>query len=291
MDIIVKPILDNLDSYIKNDINTFLLPLANYSVESTKYYSLDAIKNIKNKYKNINIFISINKNIVNKELSELQEILKEIDKLDIKGIFFYDLAILSYKEKLNLKTDLVWSSTHMVTNYKTCDYYYKKGVKYAHTSKEITKDEIIDIINKSMITPIVELISYPTIAFSKRKLVTNYYKNYNLDIKDNIKVFDDKSRQKFYIYEDKNGTTFILNKLMNGSKILKELLDNNTKYILLKEDLIDHDIFIKCIKNINYYLNNYNKDNNSYNNFIKKQNELLGRNTNFFYRKTIYKVK
>ena len=63
MDIIVKPILDNLDSYIKNDINTFLLPLANYSVESTKYYSLDAIKNIKNKYKNINIFISINKKL------------------------------------------------------------------------------------------------------------------------------------------------------------------------------------------------------------------------------------
>lgn len=292
MKIIVKPVLDNLDSYIENNIDTFLLPLEEYSVSYIKYYSLDDIKAIRKKYEDINIFISINKNIFNSEIEPLKKILQELDKLNIEGIFFYDLAILSLKKELSLKTELVWNSTFMVTNYKTCNYYFEKGVKYALISKEITKDEIIDIVNNTKIKTIVELISYPTVAFSKRHLVTNYYKNYDLNIKDSINVIEPISKQKYLIKEDKNGTSFILEKLMNGSRILKELMNTNLEYILLQEDLIEHDIFIKCINNINYYIKNYhNMSDNDYNNWIKKQNELLGRNTNFFYRKTIYKVK
>ena len=79
---------------------------------------------------------------------------------------------------------------------------------------------------------------------------------------------------------------------MNGSKILRELTNTKLDYILLKEDMIKHSIFIECIKNIEYYLKNYKTmDDNDYKNWLHKQNELLGRNTNFFYRKTIYKVK
>ena len=235
MNIIVKPSINNLDSYIENGINTFLLPLKDYSVESINYYSLDEIIKIIDKYKNINIFISINKNIFNSDIEKLKETLLKIDDLKIKGIFYYDLAILNLKKELGLKTDLVWDSTFMVTNYKTCNYYYKKGVKYA-------------------------LIP--------------------------------KSKQKYYLKENEFGTSFILDKLMNGSKILRELTNTKLDYILLKEDMIKHSIFIECIKNIEYYLKNYKTmDDNDYKNWLHKQNELLGRNTNFFYRKTIYKVK
>ena len=94
MKIIVKPVLDNLDSYIENNIDTFLLPLEEYSVSYIKYYSLDDIKAIRKKYEDINIFVSINKNIFNSEIEPLKKILQELDKLNIEGIFFYDLAIL-----------------------------------------------------------------------------------------------------------------------------------------------------------------------------------------------------
>ena len=80
-----------------------------------------------------------------------------------------------------------------------------------------------------------------------------------------------------------------MKKLVNGSFILEELIKNNFKYILLKEDLIDHDIFMESISNIMYYISNY--DNIDFKKWLNKQAELLGRNTNFLYRKTIYKVK
>lgn len=292
MNIIVKPEAKEINKYIDLGINTFLLPLENYSVEFNSYFSFKEIKDIKEKYSDLNIFVSINKNIFNSELEDLEKILIEFDNLKIKGIFFYDIAVLSLKKKLNLNLDMVWNQTFMVTNYKTCNYYYERGAKYALISKEITKDEIIQIIKNTKIKPIVELISYPTVAFSKRSLVSNYYQNYSLDKQNELNVVEPKSKQKYLIKEDKNGVSFTNNKVMNLSSILKELLDNNLEYIYLKEDLINSEVFLEVIKNITYYINNYkNIDDNEYKKWLNKQNKLLGRNTNFLYRKTIYKVK
>ena len=287
MNIIIKPVSTNLEKYIDNGINTFLFPLKDYAVEFINYFTLDEIKSIKEKYSDINIFVSINKNILNEEINDIEDILKELDSIDIKGVFFYDAAILSVKNKLNLTFDLVWNGTFMVTNYKTCDYYYDKGCKYALLSKEITKDEIIEIINNTKITPIVELISAPVIAFSKRHLVSHYYEYYNKDKKDSLDIIEPISKQELKVIEDNNGVSFIGKKIMNGSSILKELIDNDLKYIYLKEDLIDEGIFLEVVKNIKDYIDKKLDEEE----FIKKQNELIGRNTNFFYRKTIYKVK
>ena len=187
MEIIIKP-EKNIEEYINIGIHSFLLPLKNYSVEYHTYFNLEEIKKIRQQYKEIDLFISMNKNIMNEELDDLKNILLELEKLSIKGVFFYDSSIIKLKKDLNLKLDLVWNQTHMVTNYQTCDYYHKMGVKYALLSKEITKEEILEIVSKSKINPIVELISKPSIAFSKRKLVSNYFENYNQEKVEQIEV-------------------------------------------------------------------------------------------------------
>lgn len=292
MEVIIKPEEKILDDYIKNNINNFLLPLDNYAVEYNVFFTIEEIKKIREQYKNINIFISINKNIFNEEVEKLKEILIELDKINIAGIFYYDLSIIKLKKELNLKTELVWNQTHMVTNYKTCNYYKELGVKYALISKEITKDEIIEIINKSEIIPIVELISYPSIAFSKRKLITNYYKSLEKEKKKEIIIHEKVSNDDYKLKENISGTTFFKNEILNGTSILEELLNNNLKYIILKEDFINHGLFIKVITNINYFINNYRKMNEKdKENWIADQEKILGNNTGFFFKKTIYKVK
>ena len=292
MNIIVKPTSLNLDDYLQIGINSFLLPLKDYSVEYTNYYSLNQIKKIKTQYPKSNIFVSINKNLFNRDIEEIKLVLQELDNIDIKGIFYYDLAILNIKKELNLKTDLVWSQTHMITNYETCDYYHSLGVEYALLSKEITKEEILKICSKSKIRPIIELISYPTVAFSKRKLITNYEQNYNLKNNDKLQIIESKTKQQFTLVEDQNGVSFIASKLVNGSRLLKDLVKYDNCNILLKEDLINHDIFLECLNNVKYYVENYkNLSITDEQKWLEKQNKLLGRNTGFLYRKTIYQVK
>ncbi len=291
MDIIVKPEKD-LEEYIKLGIKTFLLPLRDFSVEYSKYYSLAEIKKVREKYPKIELFISINKNIMNEEIDSLKDILIQLDNLNIKGIFFYDSALIRLMKKLKLNISLVWAQTHMVTNYNSCNYYYDNGVEYAMLSKELRLDEVKEIISKARTKSIIELITKPSIAFSKRRLVTNYYTNINEEAKDEVTINEKISDTDLIVRENSDGSTFIKNSILNGFSILDELMDTNLSYILIKEDYIDHDLFIKIITNLVYYLNNYKEMNTlEKEKFIKNQEELLGNDTGFFFRKMIYKVK
>ncbi|MBR2678429.1 MAG: U32 family peptidase [Bacilli bacterium] len=281
MKLLIEP-KNKKELYI-DDVDGIILPLKDYAVESIVSFSLTEIKEITKACHN-EIFIKINKNILNEDIEELTSILQELDKLNITGIFFYDLALLELKKELNLKTDLVWNQTHMVNNYRTCDYYYNHGVKYALLGKEITLDEIIEIIKKSKITSMVEVVSKPSVAFSKRKLVTNYYKDLGKDISNEITVKEKITDSNYEFIEDSNGTSIFLDKITNGTVIIKDLYDNNCQYIIFREYGIDN--FKELIIDTMNYIKSKCEDER----YVSKYSKL-GDSTNFFFKKTIYKVK
>ena len=279
----MKILVEYANRFNSTKADGIILPLKDYSVESVYYYTLEEIKEIKNQY-NGEIFIKLNKNFQNKDIDKLKEILIELDKLKVNGIFFYDLAVLELKRELDLDVDLVWNQTHMVNNYKTCDYYNSKGVKYALLGKEITLEEIIEIINSSSITSMVEVISRPSVAFSKRKLVTNYYNDLGKEVSKELLVKEKVSNEFYDVIEDENGTCFYLNKVTNGTSIIKDLFNNKCEYIIFREFGIDN--FNELVDDsINYIKGNCLDDN-----YIEKYKKL-GDSTNFFFKKTIYKVK
>ena len=281
MKLLIEP--QSKDNLYFDLVDGIILPLKDYAVESIISFSCDEIKEIVNK-SNCEVFIKINKNLLNEDIEAITKILKELDKLKINGIFFYDLAILELKKELNLKVDLVWNQTHMVNNYRTCDYYNSRGVKYALLGKEITLEEIIEIIKLSKITSMVEVVSKPSVAFSKRKLVTNYYKDLGKEIDNDIVVKEKVTGSNYEFIEDSNGTSIFLDKITNGTGIIKDLYDNNCKYIIFREYGIDN--FKELIIDTMDYINN-KCSNDDYVSKYKK----LGDSTNFFFKKTIYKVK
>jgi len=271
------------ENLYQDTIDGLILSLKDYSVQSDITYTLEEIKEITNKTSK-EIFININKNLLNEDIKPLSEILLELDKLNIKGIFFYDLALVKMKKELNLTNDLVWHQTHMVNNYKTCNYYHSKGVKYALLGKEITLEEILEIIKNSTITAMVEVVSIPSVAFSRRKLITNYYKDLNKTPKDKLTVSEKVSQKDYELTENNNGTSFFLNEITNGTSIIKELYENNTEYIIMREKGIPD--FEELLIDTKKYIEGNCQDNE----YIEKYKKL-GNNTNFFFKKTIYKVK
>lgn len=266
-----------------NDADGIILALDNYSVESLVSFSVHEIKDIR-KNTSKEVFVKINKNLMNDDIDNVKSILIELDRIGINGVFFYDLAILELKRELNLKLDLVWNQTHMVNNYKTCDYYYSKGVKYALLGKEITLDEIIEIINKSKITSMVEVVSKPSVAFSKRKLITNYYKDLGKSKSDELIVTEKVTNSNYHLVEDSNGTSFYLDIITNGTSVIKNLFENNCQYIIMREFGIDS--FEELITDTKNYISNGCIDTD----YVSKYKKL-GDSTNFFFKKTIYKVK
>ena len=255
-----------------------ILALKDYSVGSKKYYSLDEIRDICSKYKG-EIFVKLNKNLFNDDIDEVKNILMELDNLKITGVFFYDLAVLELKRELNLKIDLVWNQTHMVNNYKTCDYYNSRGVKYALLGKEITLDEIGEII-----TSMVEVVSKPSVALSYRSLVSNYYKDLGISGDKEIKIHEKVSGIDFIVSEDSNGSQFYEDIITNGTSVIKELYDLGCPYIIMREYGIPN--FLELVNDTSLYINDSCCDTN----YVDKYKKL-GDSTNFFFKKTIYKVK
>ena len=281
MKLLIEPI--NKNNLYEETVDGIILPLKDYAVESIITFSLAEIKDIV-KNSECEIFIKINKNLLNEDIVELTNILKELDKLNITGIFFYDLAVLELKKELDLKVDLVWNQTHMVNNYRTCDYYYNHGVKYALLGKEITLDEIIEIINKSKITSMVEVVSKPSVAFSKRKLVTNYYKDLGKEVNNDIVVKEKVTDTNYEFIEDSNGTSIFLDKITNGTSVIKDLYEAKCEYIIFREYGIDN--FRELVIDTKKYI----EDKCSDDKYISKYKKL-GDSTNFFFKKTIYRVK
>ena len=275
---------ENINLYKKNS-DGFILGLKNFSVGFDYECSIDEIQTLVKEFSNKEIFISINKNIFNDELPYLEEILTKLSSIKIKGILFYDMAVLYLKNKNNLNIDLVWNQTHMVTNYNTCNYYYDKGVKFAYISGEITLEEIIEIQEKSKSSLMVEIVSHQIMSHSKRKLLTNYYNSINKKYNGEVKTITEKENS-YLIKEKKEGTIIKTDKILNGIPIIRKLVENNIDYIVIDESEINKDLIVKSLKIVNEIINNKNVNQN-----IENSYSLLGNNTSFFFNKTIYKVK
>lgn len=279
MKILIKA-TKNIEEY--QNIDGLILPLKDYSTDYESDYTLEEIIEIR-KNTNKEIFIVMNRMIFNKDIKELKEVLKKIENLKITGIFFYDIAFLQLKQEMNLKTDLVWNATHMTTNYKTCNYYYEKKVKYAYLSNEITLKEILEIKEKSKIIPMITMISYPTVATSNRKLITNYHKMHNLEEKKNLEIEEKVTKEKYLVTENKFGTTFKYGKILNNIEALEKLKEVDFPYLILIEDGIDHSTFQRILTIIDQNRKKSKKVDEIY--------SLIGNNTGFLNKETIYKVK
>ena len=266
--------------------DSFIIGLKDFSIN---YYELDIdeIKELLNQYQNINLFISINKNIFNDDLTLLEENLIKLSKLNIKGILFYDLSILSIVKRLNLNIDLVYHQTHMVTNYNIINFYEYLGCKYAYLATEITAMEMEEISQKTNVKLMALFMGHIIISHSKRKLVSNFYQHMGEFNDNKINVIKEKNKDnKYYVLENTKGTNILTYDILNGSKAFISLKDK-LEYAVLDNNLIDDELFIKVLK---LYKDNLDGklDNDK---FISNVEKLIGNYEGFFYTKTIYKVK
>lgn len=266
--------------------NSFIVGLKDYSVNYFEL-SIEEITELLNKYKDINLFVSINKNIFNKDILDLKDKLLKLSKLNIKAILYYDLSILELVRALNLNIDLCYHQTHMVTNYNICNYYFKHGVKYAYLSTELTTDEMSFIKDNTNIKLMTYFLGHVIISHSKRKLVSNFYKHINSTNNNKLNIIKEINKDnKYYCLENDLGTNILTYDVLNGTKafiLLKDKID----YGILDNNLIDDSIFLEIVKLYKMYIDK--KINSDF--LVEKVNNLIGDNSFFFFKKSIYKVK
>ena len=278
--IVIPSNKDNMNELLNNN-DYVLLGLDKYSINTFNVCYEDLVE-LTNKHNNI--FVSLNKNISNDKLEELEQLLINISKLNINGLFYYDVAVVSIVNKLKLDINLVWSAEHFTTNYFTINYWYNYGVKSVFLSNEITIDEMVEISNNTDAKLISQMFGYIPMYASKRHAVRNYLNHFKLDL-NSKKYYLFKEDKKYSINDNEDGTTIYTNFILNGLREyleLKDILD----YVIINGYEIDNDKLVSVVD----IFSKVNKDN-----IDKLDNKLLSLFDNlekgFLHEETIYRVK
>ena len=259
-----------------------LKDLSTYENEIT----LEELKDIKDK----EVFLAIDKNIFNSDLELLENTLKRIDKYNIAGIFFYDLAVLNLAKKYNVKTPLIWNQNFLVTNYKTCNFYQKEGITGAVLSSEITISEVEEIAKNTKLNLFLNIFGYQLMAISKRNLITNYFKYLKLENDKQTNYIIEKNN-KYPVIEEKIGTKFYTKDILNGIRYINKLKQANIKYLILDDNLIDQKVFEEVASIYEESIANNLTDEQLLEKEEKIKKLLPNTSTLFLDKKTIYKVK
>lgn len=284
MELVVKVSSKDLGKY--KNASTFLFGLEGFSSVEAFTINLDELANLKSEYKDKKFFLAIDRNLFNDDLVALEEVLLEIDKLLIEGVMFYDLAVLNMALRLKIKTPLIWNQDFLVTNYETCRYYLDEGVKGAVLSSVLTTSEILDIAKNVSMDLFVPIFGYQSMAFSKRKLISNYYDNFALDDKKSSLHILERGK-RYLIKESKFGTKLLSDEVLNGIMEVCKLNDAGVKYLILSSEDMPFDVFEKVLDCYLLALDGYSLEelNQRIVSLIPNSSSI------FFNRKTIYKVK
>ena len=277
---IITNSVDNILEYTKIGADAFIFGLKSYSSGYNNELTIEEISNLREKYSG-ELFIAINKNIFNRELADLEVKMQQLDELNISGILFYDMAILSIRNRLGLNVPLVWNQTHMVTNYNTCNYYYDKGCEFGVLSSEITLEEVNEIKKNTKMKLFLNVLGYQVMAYSRRHLLENYFTSINKKREKNSYVIKNNG-EDYIVREEENGNALLFGKPLNGSVVINQ---TDVDYIILNDNYFDKEIFIKALSLFRKLVDTKDES------LVKEIDSIVGENRGFFFTKTIYKVK
>ncbi len=263
-------------------LDGYILGIKNLSINLPFYFGLKELEKIIYflNENNKDIYISLNKNMHNEDLSYLKEVLMFLEKFNIKAIMYYDVALINLKSDKITTKELIWSQEHLTCNYATINFYKHLGVNGTLLSNEITLEEIKTIKNNTDSNLFLQLFGHIPMFASRRNLVKNYLDTFNLKNSDNYKIH--KEGYYYPIINRDNICEVYTSNIINGlreSMLLKEALNG----VILSSAFIKEEDFINILKL--YSANEIDKlDEFVYSSYPNTDK-------GFLYKETIYKVK
>ncbi len=262
--IIVPNKKENINTILDKNVDGIIIGVNNLSIYELNLDIDEIISIASNTSKRV--IIAINKMIHNSDLPVVKDILLKIKDTNIYGIITYDLGIANLIKKLKINKEIILSEEHLNSSTLSNNFYYDNGITSSYITSDITKDEILNIKKNTKMNMYYTIYGYLPIFYSRRYLLTNYFK-YIDKVKESNKyyIFDKDLR---YTVIEKEFGTIIYSPLINLINHKEELNDI--------DDLVIDLSYIDDINIIDDYLNN-RKFTDAY--------------EGFFNTKTIYKLK
>jgi len=236
---IIIPNNKDLNVYEKYNLNTFILPLEDYSIGYDVYYTIDEINELSKKYK---IYVMMNK-FLHMKIYDFKKIYSKFNK-DIMFIV-EDIGLVNIIDK----DRLVLYENHILSNKVAINYLSSLGINNTVINNDLTINEIEEIQKECNTNIYYHYISKNILMYSRRALVSNFNKHFEINENVNEYLLNEKvSKKVLEVKEEKDGSIVRYNKIFCASKYLDKF--NKIKLIVDLSDI--NEISTKMIlENIN----------------------------------------
>lgn len=234
------------DIALLDQADAFLLAHEDFSLRYEHSFSLEEIKQLK-RASSQKIYILMNKIFMEEELSNAESFLKELQELDVDGIFFSDFSIFMAAKKIHFEERLFFYHETFLRNSYDIKMYQQIGIKKVICSKDMCLDDIMNLDGKNKTDYGIVCFGYMPIYYSKRKILSSFIQKNAIDTEnlDRFHLFlKEEKRESFYpVLEQKHETTIFQNEILSYADQLP-LLQKRIHYFLI-DSLFFSSSFIK----------------------------------------------
>lgn len=262
--VVIPSKMDDINILLEKNIKGIIIGVKDLSIYPFELDIEDIINIANNTDKEI--IVAMNKMIHNKDIELVKSVLDKVRTSKISKIMFYDLGIFNICKSMDINKELILSQEHLNASTSSNNFYYDKGIGNTYISSDITYDEVLEIKNCTKMNIYYTVYGYLPIFYSRRYLLTNYFKYIDKDMEDNT----------YYVFN--NELRYMIKEYSYGTIIYSPLVN-----------LINEINKIKDVDNLVIDLS-HTEDISVIDNFIR-EDSADDTYTGFFDKKTIYKLK
>ena len=192
-------------------------------------YSIENLKDI-NKYckdNNLKFYVTIENFINEEERAKLINYMALLSELNVDGVYFHDLGVIDVARTFEMENKLIYDGQTILCNSLDVAFYMSRGIGGVVLSRELTLEELQSILKNNNQVCDVVIFGHQRLSYSKRKFLTNYFKEidvqYDFLNKDTLRLVEEKRDYKLPIIEDKDGTRIYTDYVFEMYKEMPEL--------------------------------------------------------------------
>lgn len=231
--------LDDIEYYEKLGISNFLFPLKDYSIGYNDF-SFDEISKYNNAY------VLMNRILTDEDIDKFLEL--KIPK-NIKGFIVEDVGM--YEVLKDKGYTLINYQNHLNNNYETVNYWLKYYDSLV-ISTDISEEEIFKIVESANKPLVLNTFGYPMIMYSRRTLVSNFYRHLGKETKHSLEIEETMSNSHFFMKESYYGTA-VFNKIPFDYRSIIDKLNDNIMFYLINSSYIDKSIIKDVIEGLDVH--------------------------------------
>ena len=126
---------------------------------------------------NKKLYVTVNIVFQNDNFTNLLEYLKELEKAKVDAIIVSDVSVIDIVRKNNIKLNIHISTQYSSSNSEVVSYFKSLGCERVVLSRELSKKEIKEIIDKCNIDIEVFVHGAMCSSYSGRCILSNYFTN------------------------------------------------------------------------------------------------------------------